>query len=139
MKYIPFQLPTLISRPLKDLALLSLGSLAMAASAAADSYATLASAGDTITLEKGETALVYSASGVIAYSKAGSQCAFLRFSVRRDRTSTLDETSKYPLPLVGPAKITVRSTDGYVGMRIVDTGVRVAKKTQEKLVYAARP
>ena len=28
------------------------------------------------------------------------------------------------LPLVGPCKITVRSQDGFVGMRIVSTGTR---------------
>lgn len=108
--------------------MLAIASLAFITSSQADSYATLARAGDSITLEKGETALVYSASGVIAYSAHGKQCAFLRFSQKRDRTSTIQETSTYPLPLVGPAKITIRSTDGFCGMRIVYTGLRAAEK-----------
>lgn len=112
-------------------------SAAMIAPCSADSYATLARAGDTIILEKGETALIQAASGVIAYRPVGKQCAFLRFSQDRDRTTTVRETFANPLPLVGPAKITIRSTDGYCGMRIVYTGLRNAEK--RALITSAPP
>ena len=125
---MPNTLATWMPRQLRPVFALAIASFAMIVPCSADSYATIARAGDSITLEKGETALVYSASGVIAYSAAGKQCAFLRFSQKRDRTSTVRETSAHPLPLVGPAKITIRSTDGFCGMRIVYTGLRASEK-----------
>ncbi|BDS06880.1 hypothetical protein NT6N_19200 [Oceaniferula spumae] len=136
MKYTPSNMPKLFSRGMKFAAVATAAAFTALSPVNADSYATLARAGDTITLEKGETALIYSASGVIAYSAAGKQCAFLRFSENRDRTSTVAETSKYPMPLVGPAKITIRSTDGFCGMRIVNTGERAAD-TRARLASSA--
>ena len=100
---------------------ISLGALTSAA-ALADSYAALAGSGDTWTLNPGETALVMAGAGTFTYAKQGKPCAFIRLS--EDKKSTLRQTSLEPIPLVGPCKITVRSTDGYLGMKLVSTGIR---------------
>lgn len=92
--------------------------------ASADSYASLAGSGDSITLREGETALVMAGAGTFTYAKQGKPCAFIRLS--QDKKHTLKQTALHPIPLVGPCKITVRATDGYLGMRIVATGVRTA-------------
>ncbi|MGB0775404.1 MAG: hypothetical protein ACPG32_08225 [Akkermansiaceae bacterium] len=84
-------------------------------------YSTIASSGSSVTLKEGETALVMGGAGVITYSKKGKPCAYIRLS--KDSTRTLRETTRQALPLVGPAKITVRSCDGYLGMKIVSTTV----------------
>lgn len=141
MKYTPFNktadMFSWIKNHARSLSVIVAASFAMIAPCAADSYATLSRAGDSITLEKGETALVFSISGVITYAQDGKQPAYLRFSQNEDRTSTLRETTSSTLPLVGPAKITIRSRDGFCGMRIVYTGLRAAEK--RSLIVTAPP
>lgn len=99
------------------------------AGAFADSFATLAGSGDSITLREGETALVMSAAGTFTYGKPGRPCSYIRLSSGKNNIlNTLRDTSHVALPLVGPCIITVRSSDGFVGMRIVPTGIRPVTK-----------
>ena len=115
------KLPIRLTLEKKIAAMFALFTL-VCSSASADSFATIAGSGDSITLRKGETALVISASGTFTYGTPGKPCAFIRLSY--DRRQTMRAISHTALPLVGPCKITVRSSDGFVGMRIVATGVR---------------
>ena len=106
----------------KKIAVALVTSTLACASASADSFATIAGSGDSITLRKGETALVMSAAGTFTYTIPGKPASFIRLS--SDKKHTMRAISHTALPLVGPCKITVRSTDGFVGMRLVATGVR---------------
>lgn len=98
------------------------------AAASADSFATLAGSGDSITLREGETALVMAGAGTFNYGKPGKPCAYIRLS--SNKKTTLRATSHTAIPLVGPCKITIRSQDGYLGMRIVSTGTRPVTEAQ---------
>jgi len=90
--------------------------------AQADSYATIAGSGDAVIIHAGETALVMAGSGAISYAKKGKACSYIRLS--SERKTTLREVSHQAIPLADPCVITVRSCDGFLGMRIVSTGVR---------------
>ena len=97
-------------------------------SASANSFATLAGSGDRVVLRQGETALVMAGAGTFTYAKEGRPCAYIRLSA--NRKVTLRETSHQAIPLVGPCVITMRCPDGFLGMRIVATGVRPVTEKQ---------
>lgn len=101
----------------------------------ADSYATIAGSGDTVTIHVGETALVMAGAGTISYAKKGKACSYIRLS--SDRKTTFREISHQAIPLAGPCVITVRSCDGFLGMRIVSTGVRPV--TEQSRVASVSP
>lgn len=105
-----------------------------ATSVSAESFATLSGSGDSITLRKGETALVMAGAGTFTYAKPGKPCSFIRLS--QNKKLTLRQTSHQAIPLAGPCKITVQSTDGFLGMRIVSSGVR---PVTEKMRVASVP
>lgn len=94
----------------------------------ANSFATLAGSGDRVVLRQGETALVMAGAGIFTYAKEGRPCAYIRLSA--NRKVTLRETSHQAIPLVGPCVITMRCPDGFLGMRIVATGVRPVTEKQ---------
>lgn len=106
----------------KKLTLTICAILVTCATSFADSFATLAGSGDSIILRKGETALIMSGAGTFTYGRPGKPCAFIRLST--DKKHTMRAVSHTALPIVGPCKITVRSPDGFIGMRIVPSGTR---------------
>ncbi len=106
----------------KKIALVFASAALSCAAASADSFATLAGSGDSITLRKGETALIMSGAGTLTYGRINKPCSYIRLS--SDKKHTMRAVSHTALPLMGPCKITVRSQDGFVGMRIVATGTR---------------
>ncbi|MFK7911470.1 MAG: hypothetical protein AB8F34_12855 [Akkermansiaceae bacterium] len=112
----------------KKIALIFASAVLSCTAASADSFATLAGAGDSIIIRKGETALVMSGAGVLTYGRLGKPCAFIRLS--NNQNHTVREISNTVLPLMGPCKITVRSQDGFVGMRIVASGTRPVTEAQ---------
>ena len=101
----------------------------------ADSFASLAGAGDSVIIHQGETALVMAGAGTFTYAKKGQSCAYIRLS--SNRNNTLRETSHRAIPLVGPCVITVRCPDGYLGMQIVASGVRPV--TEKSRVASVAP
>jgi len=119
------------NKKLSSLAALSAACVALIMPAQADSYATIAGSGDAVIIQAGETALVMAGAGTISYAKKGKACSYIRLS--SNRKTTLRETSHQVIPLAGPCVITVRSCDGYLGMRIVATGVRPVTKRSQAL------
>ncbi len=114
--------PPITSTLKNKFALICAAAVLSCTAAQADSFATLAGSGDSITLRKGETALVMSGAGTFTYGTPGKPCAFIRLS--SDRKHTMRATSHTAIPLVGPCKITMHSSDGFLGMRLVSTGTR---------------
>lgn len=120
--------PPIVSTLKKRIALVFATAALSCAAASADSFATIAGSGDSLVLREGETALVMSGAGTFTYGRPGKPCAYVRLS--SDKKHTMRAVSHTALPLVGPCKITVRSQDGFVGMRIVSSGTRPVTEAQ---------